>query len=142
MKEEALKLADILEGSEVPTDTEIFEASAMIRRLVEELDKVPEIVFDDGVYRWWLPNGDEFVIVPPSPKPVSNHLSQPLPNTLYVDETGKTSIFDGKQWKPLYQTKSLTDDELQKMWKGNVESCGWDSVIDFVRAIEERHGIK
>jgi len=39
MKEEALKLADILEGSEVPTDTEIFEASAMIRRLVEELDR-------------------------------------------------------------------------------------------------------
>ena len=75
-------------------------------------------------------------------KPLSDHLSQPLPNTLYVDETGKTSVFDGKQWKPLYQTKSLTDDELQKMWKGNVESCGWDSVIDFARAIEERHGIK
>lgn len=138
MKKEALKLADELQDYMTSLGWQTHQAPEMIRRLVEELDKVPEVVFDEGVYRWWLPNGDEFVIVPPSPKPVSDHLSQPLPNTLYVDETGKTSIFDGKQWKPLYQTKSLTDDELQKMWKGNVESCGWDSVIDFARAIEER----
>ena len=38
MKKEALKLADILEGAEVPNDTQMFEASAMIRRLVDELD--------------------------------------------------------------------------------------------------------
>lgn len=46
MKEEALKLADILEGSEFPTDTEIFEASAMIRRLVEELDKKQQAIVE------------------------------------------------------------------------------------------------
>ena len=39
MKEEALKLADILEGSKEPTADEIFESADMIRKLVAELDK-------------------------------------------------------------------------------------------------------
>ena len=101
MKERALKIANDLYTQHIPVD----EIAFTIRRLVEELDKVPEVVFDEGVYRWNLPNGDEFVIVPQAQKRLSNH-------------------------------------DLQKMWKGSVESCGWDSVIDFARAIEERHGIK
>ena len=72
MKEEALKLAEIFEEVGRAKYPYHLDAAEMLRKLVEELDKVPEVVFDEGVYRWWLPNGDEFVIVPPQTKPLSD----------------------------------------------------------------------
>lgn len=35
-------------------------------------DWQPDVTFEDGVLRFDLPNGDEFVIVPPKPKELSD----------------------------------------------------------------------
>ena len=113
MKEEALKLADILEGSEVPTDTEIFEASAMIRRLVEELDK-------QGKPKAWI--REDGVIAFFKQKEIDDQ---------------------GFKWQPLYlapQTKPLTKEEIDDLV--HEHNLLDDYPYDFVRAIEERHGIK
>ncbi len=35
-------------------------------------DYYPDVTFEDGVFRFDLPNGDEFVIVPPTPRELSD----------------------------------------------------------------------
>ena len=35
-------------------------------------DYYPNVTFEDGVFRFDLPNGDEFVIVPPKPRKLSD----------------------------------------------------------------------
>ena len=68
------ELADAIEDWDSDGQWDTLAAN-MIRQQADriaELDKVPEVVFDEGVYRWWLPNGDEFVIVPKSQKPLSD----------------------------------------------------------------------
>jgi hypothetical protein len=35
-------------------------------------DYYPNVTFEDGVFRFDLPNGDEFVIVPPTPRELSD----------------------------------------------------------------------
>jgi hypothetical protein len=35
-------------------------------------DYYPDVTFEDGVFRFDLPNGDEFVIVPPKPRELSD----------------------------------------------------------------------
>ena len=95
MKEEALKLADELEALHqyVPS-----EAPAMIRRLVEELDKPHK----------------------------------------YDPETGEPLIDGYPLFSGLPRQKPLSDEEIRKIHcitDGNI------NLIQFARAIEERHGI-
>jgi hypothetical protein len=35
-------------------------------------DYYPDVTFEDGLFRFDLPNGDEFVIVPPKPQELSD----------------------------------------------------------------------
>jgi hypothetical protein len=35
-------------------------------------DYYPDVTFEDSVFRFDLPNGDEFVIVPPKPRELSD----------------------------------------------------------------------
>ena len=138
MKEEALKLADELDTLHqyVPS-----EAPDMIRRLVEELDKTQhdlkkydELAFDDLFKRG---------------KPVA-----------WMSPDGKVSQTEGKLFHiPLYTTpKPLSDEEIDKLIqdykigefsgfyidKAMTESmyARYNKVFAFVKAIEERHGIK
>ena len=117
MKEEALKLADELDKlyQYVPS-----EAPAMIRRLVEELDKQGEpvawmLTLPDGTHDWILDgNGCEGYI------------------PLYTAP----------------QTKPLSDEEIWELHQEHIDEipCGHSmktiGFVEFARAIEERHGIK
>ena len=120
MKEEALKLADILEGYEMPNDTQMFEASAMIRKLVEELDKQGEPV------AWMNP-------------------SQVLHGVIDA-RTYCLNGFIPLYAKP--QTKPLSDEETHEIANKHLRTQNQDGHLvvlgleDFARAIEERHGIK
>ena len=132
MKEEALKLADELDALHqyVPS-----EAPAMIRRLVEELGKQGEPF---GYLCDW---GDD-----------SYGLTR---QTFYYGERGSPTLDDWNEYPkvhhnlPLYttpQTKPLSDEEILNSWVeiDLPEEC-WitdEHLINFARAIEERHGIK
>ena len=124
MKNEALRLADELEslGQYVPS-----EAPAMIRRLVEELDKQGEPV------AWW--NGK------------SKFCSQR--DKSWDAKTGGILSFGCNI--PLYttpQTKPLSDEEIWELHQEHIDEipCGHSmktiGFVEFARAIEERHGIK
>ena len=119
MKEEALKLADLLAIS--GTDSIEREASAMIRRLVEELDK------QDKPVAWSCWNEDMV----------------DLPAIILFTEPDK---YEWQSIKPLYttpQTKPLSDEEINQIAKD--ELIGWacdEDMLSFARAIEEKHGIK
>ena len=119
MKEEALKLAEIFEEVGRAKYPYHLDAAEMLRKLVEELDKVPEVVFDEGIYRWWLPNGDEFAIVPPQTKPLSD---EELDN-LIIDKGHLDCVLD---FHPTFDSVSVMRFELRRL----------------ARSIEERHGIK
>jgi hypothetical protein len=140
MKEEALKLADILEGSEVPTDTEIFEASAMIRRLVEELDRNKIYIqkMEDAL-------GCDVSYYEPLNKPVNPFAWVDSIGTFVTNSDYKELPERLKEdMIPLYttpQTKPLSDEEIKTLH----EQTSWFGISDpikFARAIEERHGIK
>jgi Mg/Co/Ni transporter MgtE len=122
MTKEALKLADdmevrakirrsakdrksVQENSNDRISDQLEQASTMIRRLVEELDKHKQI---NGVFDY------------------------------YCDENIRSK-----------QTKPLSDEEIIEQFDDSELLASWGSqcpnnqdVIDFVRAIEERHGIK
>ena len=117
MTKEALKLADdmevrakirrsakdrksVQENSNDRISDQLEQASTMIRRLVEELDKHKQI---NGVFDY------------------------------YCDENIRSK-----------QTKPLSDKEIEKLreYHGINDWLYETSVIDFARAIEERHGIK
>ena len=145
MKEEALKLAD--EILLCTTDPLHSKTSAMIRRLVEELDeknyrileltkRYKALTWNDKQSEpvvWW--NGlneseeDDFMY----PKLRQAHIDHPQSCTHKFYPI------------PLYttpQTKPLSDDEIGEIyWK--LHSDDWtEEDIKFARAIEERHGIK
>jgi hypothetical protein len=147
MKTEALKLADELDALHqyVPS-----EAPAMIRRLVDELDRNKIYIqkMEDAL-------GCDVSYYEPLNKPVNPFA--------WVDEIGVfVTNEDYKELHeklkegmiPLYttpQTKPLSDEEIQKIAddvcylidkdkKGR--SKGAMYIEDFARAIEERHGIK
>ena len=63
--------------------------------------------------------------------------------------TSKCVVFintpPSNDWIPLYtspQTKPLSDEEIAKEWSKFYPDVFHTHLIDFVRAIEERHGIK
>ena len=45
-------------------------------------DYYPDVTFEDGVFRFDLPNGDEFVIVPPKPRELSDEEIQTIDKLL------------------------------------------------------------
>ena len=161
MKEEALKLADWLEDGEVEK-YDIDEASAMIRRLVEELDKqtykasllenrlkvivgsklLSDGEIDESFDRTASHMANEYVSHY-EPAAWINHIKQTGGDFYELNVSGRG--------EPLYrhppQTKPLSDEEID-----NLIECHWDvdynsreQTFDykgFARAIEERHGIK
>lgn len=59
--------------------------------------------------------------------------------------TEPTDLPKGHSYKPLYlapQTKPLSDEEIAKEWSKFYPDVFHTHLIDFVRAIEERHWIK
>ena len=124
MKEEALKLADLMMDVTDCESSEFYRAGQMIRRLVEELDKQGEPVAWMELY-YGEPN-----------------------NLAWTDAELRDS---GEIYKtvPLYtslvfctapQTKPLNDEEIWKIY--NITGLGKGMAVRFARAIEERHGIK
>ena len=127
MKEEALKLADdlkcILQLPLVEQHQTLYHAEAMIRRLVEELDKQGE------PYVWHMKSND--------PDSVKDYW-------YFIDKPSRESKIS-HQAIPLYtapQTKPLSDDEILKLWNVDCTNVLASYLIEFARAIEERHGIK
>ena len=120
MKEEALKLADELDKLYLEARTNI-KASAMIRRLVEELDKQCKPINHYEPTAW------------------INHIKQTGGDFYELNVSGRG--------EPLYrhpsQTKPLSDEEIEevirKHWNKEYKNRG---MMAFARAIEERHGIK
>ena len=132
MKEEALKLADKLDliakmiaiGDRIKwgQDSELMEnGSAMIRRLVEELDKQCKPINHYEPTAW------------------INHIKQTGGDFYELNVSGRG--------EPLYrhppQTKPLSDEEIEevirKHWNKEYKNRG---MMAFARAIEERHWIK
>ena len=76
--------------------------------------------------------------------------SQPVAWMEYIQDeewevwyTEPTDLPEGHSYKPLYlapQTKPLSDDEILNLYKETGADNG--GIREFVRAIEERHGIK
>ena len=141
MKEEALKLADDLEELHEQdlidgvAHLSMPQASAMIRRLVEELDeknyRILELTKRYKALTW------------------NDKQSEPV---VYWDgkhfaSREKSSLAD----IPLYttpQTKPLSDEEIWELHQEHIDEipCGHSmktiGFVEFARAIEERHGIK
>lgn len=126
MKEKALKLADELEALHqyVPS-----EAPAMIRRLVEELDKQSEPVA-------WI---------------IQSKYGTPQLNWDARYRVRYDSTVVKQASIPLYttpQTKPLSDEEIWELHQEHIDEipCGHSmktiGFVEFARAIEERHGIK
>ena len=130
MKEEALKLADELDKlyQYVPS-----EASAMIRRLVEELDeknyRILELTKRYKALTW------------------NDKQGEPVAWMLTLPDGTHDWILDGngcEGYIPLYtapQTKPLSDDEIESIYYKDFNFEDAD-MVKFARAIEERHGIK
>jgi len=123
MKEEALKLADELEDYMTSLGWKTHQASAMIRRLVEELDKQSEPIA-------WM---DKY-----------GNVCTDIQKKMYQGNITAQYNYD-KNTIPLYtspQTKPLSDDEIDNLY---VKVCVTDRnqiIARFARAIEERHGVK
>jgi hypothetical protein len=61
------------EIASIPRDEYCFQKIERILRERNEVkDFYPDVTFEDGVFRFDLPNGDEFVIVPPTPRELSD----------------------------------------------------------------------
>ena len=125
MKEEALKLAVWLEnmsklGWADNFGQELDEISAMIRRLVQELDEKNYRILE---------------------------LTKRYKALTWNDKQSKpVGVYDGKSlhiYTP--QTKPLSDEEITQVFDKCYPNNGDGDVVtlvDFARAIEERHGIK
>jgi len=133
MKEEALKLADWLEDGEVEK-YDIDEASAMIRRLVEELDKYQN---------YWKDCEEERT----ERCSDCQKKGEPVAWIDYLEDSNLYDLNVSGRGIPLYtapQTKPLSDEEIIRcmvnpdVYSENEKIAG----IRFARAIEERHGIK
>ena len=120
MKEEALKLADELDEVYSPP---LQIASAMIRRLVEELDK-------QGKPIAWSCCNEDMV---------------DLPAVILFTEPDK---YEWQSIKPLYttpQTKPLSDDEViipRELAENYLQVTEVPRFKRILKAILERHGIK
>ena len=123
MKEEALKLADEFRNRKGWACIDVvdwsMDAEVMIRRLVEELDKLDEPVA-------WVNEAGDF----------ETDIRRMNPSFRYL-------------WIPLYttpQTKPLSDekiyDYMNKTLPGIMNSITSKDLLNLARAIEERHGIK
>lgn len=151
MKEEALKLAVWLEnmsklGWADNFGQELDEASAMIRRLVEELDKQEKS--DANLHLTPLPEADRSPL--DSNESISQHKAIMRKNAFneYIPLfLGNDGLPEGTLLYTTPQTNPLSDDEIVSIWeKANYESQYYEAsdnfAIEFARAIEERHGIK
>jgi hypothetical protein len=65
-----------LNAEEIASITRDEYCFQKIERILRERNEVkdfyPDVTFEDGVFRFDLPNGDEFVIVPPKPRELSD----------------------------------------------------------------------
>jgi hypothetical protein len=137
MKEEALKLADQLEND--GDDFYRFMASAMIRRLVEELDKAnhdlkkyDELAFDD------LKNLTPCEEI---------RRFQDVQNGVFSSHNACCYREDCRiVWNDWEKVRSsmmpLSDKQIEKLSEKHLDMDWQTGVIKFARAIEERHGIK
>ena len=144
VKEEALKLADKLDGLNSCEPVIIKACEDMIRRLVEELDeknyRILELTKRYKALTW----NDKQV--------------EPFAWSCWNDDMPSAIItftepdkYDWMSIKPLYttpQTKPLSDEEIWELHQEHIDeiSCGHSmktiGFVEFARAIEERHGIK
>ena len=121
MKEEALKLADEFDEMTDPFQSLAYahKAQAMIRRLVEELDKQCKPINHYEPTAW------------------INHIKQTGGDFYELNVSGRG--------EPLYrhpsQTKPLSDEEIWDWFRKNT-ALTKESALRIARAIEERHGIK
>ena len=135
MKEEALKLADEFDWHKTTYEvyTWCLESQAMIRRLVEELDKQGEPVA-------WI-EADELVELQGHRGELYGHL---VFKKKVLDQMKEPYELDDPI--PLYttpQTKPLSDEEISEIWFATMETdSGGNFPYAYARAIEERHGIK
>ena len=147
MKEEALKLADDLEELHEQdlidgvAHLSMPQASAMIRRLVKELDRIKTINKDLGGYIDFTEK--QRILAEPVAwmSSVEWRKNQLMSSAQYDSCASKNKVdFD----IPLYtapQTKPLSDAEITELFDKYCENDG-GSYFDFAKAIEERHGIK
>ena len=148
MKKEALKLADWLEDGEVEK-YDIDEASAMIRRLVEEFDKQKE-KSDTALHTVPLSEADRNLLN--SNESISQHKAIMRKNAFneYIPLfLGNDGLPEGTLLYTKPQTKPLSDEEMMKVIEQVACSydpyeieMSYDYEIRVARAIEERHGIK
>ena len=158
MKEEALKLADYVDAREI-NNPHLKEASAMIRRLVEELDrnkiyiqKMEDALGCDVSYYEPLNKPvNPFAWVDSIGTFVTNSDYKELPERLKEDMiplyTSPHHDSDVKQTKPLsFDVMVELGKEVDAVWDVNINGSVWFPSVDafesFCRAIEERHGIK
>ena len=126
MKEEALKLADELANEKSEKWITRQEASAMIRRLVEELENERRKA---KAFRQSNQAADTQI------KALVEELDKPHP------KCDKACMY-------LCQTKPLSDEEIWELHQEHIDEipCGHSmktiGFVEFARAIEERHGIK
>jgi hypothetical protein len=146
MKEEALKLAEALyEKRDVFTGSLLEDSSAMIRRLVEELDELKH-------------DNEELLRCLTAEQEHNEMLEQGEPVAWWFEKDGAYMAMkhiDGVNFEggiPLYttpQTKPLSDEKIIETVKNHFTGAiklgivlTNDNVLGFARAIEERHGIK
>lgn len=132
-KEEALKLADELDALHqyVPS-----EAPAMIRRLVEELDKQsPSMctILSCGCRSAFMGFPSEWDGETRECEPCVNYGS--LCEQHFME-------YEARPAQYIPQTKPLSDDEIENMAFNFVYDDDELDIFAFARAIEERHGIK
>lgn len=127
MKEEALKLADEMDKHNESFNPWILHSSAMIRRLVEELDeknyRILELTKRYKALTWNDKQGSSI-----------------WDSTRRVYENCQC---DSCKNKTTPQTKPLSDEDIDAI--GDEVSSLIDTYagrLEFARAIEERHGIK
>ena len=137
MKEEALKLADDLEKGLYNLNNIDFEkASAMIRRLVEELDKAQYRKSNQKPYGYLCDWGNTNYGI--------------TRQVFYYTQQGSATEDDWNEIPkvhknlPLYTHphKELTNEEIDEVSKTIWERPWLEKHREFARAIEERHGIK
>lgn len=81
------------EIASIPRDEYCFQKIERILRERNEVkDYYPDVTFEDGVFRFDLPNGDEFVIVPPKPRELSDE--EILQTWLTFNKTANFPLID------------------------------------------------
>ena len=129
MKEEALKLADLMIDVTDCETSEFYRAGQMIRRLVEELEKP---LSNDAIDK------------------VIHELRQRTfdPNRWIDIFSVAVETIIAQREELSKQTKPLSDEEIWELHQEHIDEipCGHSmktiGFVEFARAIEERHGIK